>query len=127
MIKTPDNLKYAKTHEWAKLEDNNIVRVGITDFAQDELGDLVFIELPELGRKLEAGQQCAVVESVKTASDLFSPVSGEVIAVNDVVIDEPEKVNDEAYGTWLFCIKASDLTELDALMDSGAYQAEVQG
>jgi glycine cleavage system H protein len=127
MIKTPDNLKYAKTHEWAKLEDNNIVRVGITDFAQDELGDLVFIELPELGRKLEAGQQCAVVESVKTASDLFSPVSGEVTAINDVVIDEPEKVNDDAYGTWLFCIKASDLTELDVLMDSGAYQAEVQG
>jgi glycine cleavage system H protein len=121
MNKAPDNLKYAKTHEWVKLEDNNIVRVGITDFAQDELGDLVFIELPELGRKLVAQQQCAVVESVKTASDLFSPVSGEVIAINDTVIDEPEKVNDDAYGTWLFCIKADDLTELDALMDSGTY------
>lgn len=127
MNKAPDNLKYAKTHEWAKLEDNNIVQVGITDFAQDELGDLVFIELPELGQKLIAQQQCAVVESVKTASDLFSPVSGEVVAINDTLIDEPEKVNDDAYGTWLFCIKASDLTELDALMNSEAYLAEVKG
>ncbi len=122
MIKAPDNLKYAKTHEWAKLEDNNIVRVGITDFAQDELGDLVFIELPEIGQSFTAQQQCAVVESVKTASDLFSPVSGEVVAINDALVDEPEKVNDDAYEAWLFCIKASDLTELDALMDSKAYQ-----
>jgi glycine cleavage system H protein len=126
MSDIPDNLKYATTHEWAKLEDDNIVRVGITDFAQEELGDLVFIELPELGRKVKAQEQCAVVESVKTASDLFSPVSGEVVALNDALIDEPEQVNDDAYGTWLFCIKADDLTELDALMDANVYQQMIE-
>lgn len=126
MSDLPDNLKYAKTHEWVQVEDDNIVRVGITDFAQEELGDLVFIELPELGRKVAAQQQCAVVESVKTASDLFSPVTGEVVAVNDAVIDEPEQVNDDAYGTWLFCIKADDLTELDALMDADTYQQMIE-
>jgi len=118
----PANLKYAMTHEWARVENDNIVRVGITDFAQEELGDLVFIELPELGRKVKAQEQCAVVESVKTASDLFSPVTGEVVAINEALVDEPEKVNDNAYGTWLFCIKADDLSELDTLMDAGAYQ-----
>jgi glycine cleavage system H protein len=118
----PSNLKYAMTHEWARVENDNIVRIGITDFAQEELGDLVFIELPELGQKVKAQEQCAVVESVKTASDLFSPVTGEVVAINEALVDEPEQVNDDAYGTWLFCIKADDLTELDTLMDAGAYQ-----
>lgn len=126
MSDLPDNLKYAKTHEWAQLEDDNIVRVGITDFAQQELGDLVYIELPELGRKVTAQEQCAVVESVKTASDLFSPVSGEVVAVNEALVDEPEQVNDDAYGAWLFCIKADDLTELDALMAADAYQQMIE-
>lgn len=126
MSDLPDNLKYATTHEWVQVEDNNIVRIGITDFAQEELGDLVFIELPELGRKVMAKEQCAVVESVKTASDLFSPVSGEVVAVNAAVADEPERVNDDAYGTWLFCIKANDLTELDALMNADAYQQMIE-
>ncbi|MFI3155411.1 MAG: glycine cleavage system protein GcvH [Methylococcaceae bacterium] len=125
MSDIPDNLKYAKTHEWAQLEDG-IVRVGITDFAQQELGDLVFIELPEPGRKVKAQEQCAVVESVKTASDLFSPITGEIVAINDVLADEPEQVNDDAYGTWLFCIKADDLTELDALMDADAYQQMIE-
>ena len=108
------------------MEDDNIVRVGITDFAQEELGDLVYIELPELGRKVKAQEQCAVVESVKTASDLFSPVTGEVVAVNEALVDEPEQVNDDAYGTWLFCIKADDLSELDALMDADAYQQMIE-
>ncbi|MCK9395182.1 MAG: glycine cleavage system protein GcvH [Methylobacter sp.] len=126
MSDLPDNLKYAKTHEWARVEDDNIVRVGITDFAQEELGDLVYIELPELGRKVTAQEQCAVVESVKTASDLFSPVTGEVVAINDALTDEPEQVNDDAYGTWLFCIKADDLSELDALMDADAYQHMIE-
>ncbi|HEY8035922.1 MAG TPA: glycine cleavage system protein GcvH [Methylobacter sp.] len=125
MSDIPGNLKYATTHEWAKVEDG-IVRVGITDFAQEELGDLVFIELPELGRKVKAQEQCAVVESVKTASDLFSPVTGEVTAVNEAVVDEPEKVNDDAYGTWLFCIKADNLAELDALMDANAYRQMIE-
>ncbi|ESS72222.1 glycine cleavage system H protein GcvH [Methyloglobulus morosus KoM1] len=122
MTNLPTDLKYAPSHEWARLENDNTVRVGITDFAQQELGDLVFIELPELGRKLAAQEQCAVVESVKTASDLFSPVSGEVLAVNTAVIDEPELVNDDAYGAWLFCIKADDLTDLDQLMSGAEYQ-----
>jgi glycine cleavage system H protein len=126
MSDIPANLKYAKTHEWAKVENDNLVRVGITDFAQEELGDLVFIELPELGRTVNAQEQCAVVESVKTASDLFSPVSGEVVAINDSVVDEPEQVNDDAYGTWLFCVKANDLAELDSLMDEAAYQQMIE-
>ncbi len=126
MSDLPDNLKYAKTHEWAQVESDNIVRVGITDFAQEELGDLVYIELPELGRKITAQEQCAVVESVKTASDLFSPVTGEIVAVNEALADEPEQVNDDAYGTWLFCIKAVDLSELDALMDANAYQKMIE-
>lgn len=121
----PENLKYAETHEWAKLEGDNLVRVGITDFAQAELGDLVFIELPKVGRKLNAGEQCAVVESVKTASDLFSPVAGEVVAVNEDVADAPEQVNDDAYEAWLFCIKADDPADLDALMDAGSYEQMV--
>jgi glycine cleavage system H protein len=122
----PDNLKYTMTHEWAQMEDDNVVRVGITDFAQAELGDLVYIELPDLGRKVEAAEQCAVVESVKTASDLFSPISGEIVAVNETLVDEPERVNDDAYGTWLFCIKANDLSELNALMDANAYQLMIE-
>lgn len=118
----PENLKYAKTHEWSKLEDNNIIRVGITDFAQEELGDLVYIELPEIGKQLQVGSQCAVVESVKTASDLYSPVTGTVVSVNEMVLEAPEQVNDNAYETWLFCIKADTLNELDLLMDAADYQ-----
>jgi glycine cleavage system H protein len=121
MSNLPDELKYAASHEWVQVEADNIVRVGITDFAQQQLGDLVYIKLPELGSKLASKEQCAVVESVKTASDLFSPVSGEVIAINEVVLDEPELVNDTPYQAWLFCIKADDLSELDELMDSHAY------
>jgi glycine cleavage system H protein len=122
MTNLPTDLKYAPSHEWARLEEEHIVRVGITDFAQQELGDLVFIELPEMGRKLAEQEQCAVVESVKTASDLFSPVSGEVVAVNEAVADEPELVNNDAFGTWLFCIKADGLSGLDKLMGAEEYQ-----
>jgi glycine cleavage system H protein len=122
MTNLPSDLKYAATHEWVSLEEDQNVRVGITDFAQEQLGDLVFIELPEVGRKLAGKEPCAVVESVKTASDLFSPVSGEIVAVNSAVIDEPERVNDDAFGTWLFCIKADDLTDLNSLMTADEYQ-----
>lgn len=121
MTNLPTDLKYAASHEWAKLEEDNIVRVGITDFAQQQLGDLVYIELPELGRKLSANEQCAVVESVKTASDLFSPVSGEVVTVNLAVVDNPEHVNDDAFSAWLFCIKTGDASVLDQLMTSEEY------
>lgn len=122
MTELPESLKYAKTHEWSKLEADNVIRIGITDFAQEELGDLVYIELPEMGRQFNIGEQCAVVESVKTASDLYSPVTGVVTEVNQAVLDAPEQVNDEPYNTWLFCIKAEKLAELDNLMDAAAYQ-----
>ena len=121
MSELPEHLKYAKTHEWVKLEENNVVRVGISDFAQQELGDLVYVELPEVGRKLLAEEQCAVVESVKTASDLYSPVAGEIIEINESLADEPEKVNDDPYSAWMFCIKANDVGDLDRLMDPAAY------
>lgn len=121
MTTLPTNLKYAATHEWVSMEKDSIFRVGITDFAQEQLGDLVFLELPEVGRKLKAGEQCAVVESVKTASDLYSPVSGEVVAVNIDIADELERVNDDAYNAWLFCIKADDLSGLDKLMNADEY------
>ena len=123
MSDLPENLKYATSHEWAKLENDNIVRVGITDFAQEELGDLVFIELPEVGQKVSAAEQCAVVESVKTASDLYSPVNGEIVEVNEALADAPEMVNDDAYAAWLFCIKADNPLELDQLMNVDEYES----
>ena len=126
MSTLPENLKYARSHEWSKLEDDNVVRIGITDFAQEELGDLVYIELPEVGKHFSAGVQCAVVESVKTASDLFSPVSGTVVAVNEALEDAPEQVNDEPYDAWLFCIEADDPEELDDLMDATDYQQMIE-
>ena len=122
MSDLPKNLKYAASHEWASVEDDNIVRVGITDYAQEALGDLVFIELPELGRNIKAHEQCAVVESVKTASDIYSPVSGEIVAVNLALVDQPEQVNSDPYGAWIFCVKADDLSGLNQLMDADAYQ-----
>ena len=126
MSNLPKNVKYALSHEWASVEDDNIVRVGITDFAQEQLGDLVYIELPDVGRKVKAQEQCAVVESVKTASDLFSPVAGEIVAVNSALVDEPEQVNDNPYNTWIFCVKADDLSGLDQLLDADAYQLLIE-
>ncbi|MFI3218895.1 MAG: glycine cleavage system protein GcvH [Methylococcales bacterium] len=122
MSELPKDLKYATSHEWVKVEEGNIVQVGITDFAQQQLGDLVYIELPKLGRKVTVREQCAIVESVKTASDLFSPVAGEIIAINEAVVDKPEQVNDKPYQTWLFRIQADDLADLDHLLDADAYQ-----
>ena len=126
MSDLPVNLKYATSHEWVSVEEDNLFRVGITDFAQQQLGDLVYLELPELGRKVKAQEQCAVVESVKTASDLFSPVSGEIVDTNQALTDEPELVNDDPYGTWIFCVKAYDLSGLTQLMDADAYQALIE-
>ena len=126
MSDLPENLKYANSHEWACVENDNVVRVGITDFAQQQLWDLVYLELPELGRKIKAQEQCAVVESVKTASDLYSPVSGEIVAVNLALVDEPEQVNNDPYKAWIFCVKANDLSDLDQLMDADAYQHVIE-
>jgi len=125
MSQNPEELKYAVTHEWVKLEGNNIIKVGITDFAQEELGDLVYIELPEVGRQLAIEEQCAVVESVKTASDLFSPVAGEVIAINENLVDEPELVNEDAFNTWLFSMKIKNVDDLERLLDADDYEQAI--
>jgi glycine cleavage system H protein len=124
MSTIPAELKYTKSHEWVRRESDGTVTVGITDHAQDLLGDMVFVELPEPGRVVKAGQECAVVESVKAASDVYSPVSGEVAAVNEVIGDNPELVNKEPYGEgWMMRIKPAAASEVDALLDADAYQA----
>lgn len=125
MSNVPNDLKYAKSHEWVRDEEDGTVFVGITEHAQEMLGDLVFVELPEVGDTVEAGGECAVVESVKAASDVYSPVSGEVIAINEALADAPETVNQDAFGDgWLFQIRLSAPAELDELLDADGY-AEV--
>jgi len=121
----PTNLKYAKSHEWARLEADGSVTVGITDHAQDLLGDMVFVENPATGRKLTAGEECAVVESVKAASDVYAPIAGEVIAANAEVEGSPEKINQDAYSAWMFKLKPDNPADLDGLLDAAAYQALV--
>jgi len=124
MSTIPAELKYSKSHEWVRRESDGSVTVGITDHAQDLLGDMVFVELPEPGKELQAGQECAVVESVKAASDVYSPISGEVVAVNEAISDSPELVNKEPYGEgWMMRIKPAAVADVDALMDADAYQA----
>ncbi len=126
MSRVPDDLKYAKTHEWVKPEENGHVRVGISDYAQEQLGDVVYVELPDIGRRVKAGEACAVVESVKAASDIYSPVSGEIVEVNESLSDAPEAINQDSYAAWLFRVKADDLSELDSLLDASAYRAEAE-
>ena len=121
----PEQLKYAKTHEWVRVEGDT-AWVGITDHAQAELTELVFVELPESGRTVSAGQPCAVVESVKTASDIYAPLSGEVIEVNQALTDDPGKVNADAFGEgWFFKVRMSAHSELDGLMDATSYQSQI--
>ena len=123
MSNIPGELKYAKTHEWARINDDGSVTVGISDSAQDQLGDMVFIEVPEVGQAVTAEEGCAVVESVKAASDVFAPIGGEVMEVNESLSDTPETVNQDAYGEgWIFRIEPSDKSELDALMDANGYE-----
>jgi len=122
MSNVPIELKYAKTHEYARTNDDGSVTVGISDSAQDQLGDMVFIELPEVGQTVTAAEACAVVESVKAASDVYAPVSGEIVEVNEALVDSPETVNQDAYGEgWLFRLQPADVTEMAALMDGDAY------
>jgi len=124
MPEFPDDIKYASTHEWARLESDGTVSVGITDHAQEELGDVVYVELPEVGQAVIAGGEAGVVESVKAASDIYAPVGGEVIAINEVLEDAPETVNDSPYENgWFFRIQPSDVGELDDLLDIEGYQA----
>jgi len=122
MSTVPADLRYAASHEWARLEADGSVTVGISDHAQEALGDVVFIELPDVGAKLGAGEQAGVVESVKAASDIYSPVSGEVIAVNAALSDSPELVNADPYANWFYKLKPTAVAELDKLLDAAAYQ-----
>ncbi|MDH3281092.1 MAG: glycine cleavage system protein GcvH [Gammaproteobacteria bacterium] len=127
MTETPEELKYTKDHEWVRVMTDSCVEVGITDHAQDSLGEMVFVELPEMGARLAAGDECAVVESVKAASDVYAPVSGEIIAVNDALADDPETLNRAPYADgWLFRMRGSDASELDELMDAAAYRAVLE-
>jgi glycine cleavage system H protein len=124
MSNTPSELKYASSHEWVRLEDDGTVTIGISDHAQEALGDVVFIELPEVGAELAAADEAGVVESVKAASDIYSPVSGEVIAVNEVLEEEPETVNVDSYHEgWLYKMRPSDLEELNGLLSAEDYQS----
>jgi glycine cleavage system H protein len=123
MSNIPAELKYATTHEWVRNEGDGIVTVGITEHAQDLLGDMVFVELPEVGETVDAGDDVAVAESVKAASDIYAPVTGEIVEVNEALEDSPELVNSDPYGDgWMFKVKLSDTSELDALLDAEGYQ-----
>ncbi len=123
MSEAPSELKYSKSHEWVRLNDDGSVTVGITDHAQELLGDLVYVEVPEAGSELDAEQACAVVESVKAASDVYAPLAGTVLAVNESLADSPEVVNRDAYGDgWIMQMKPADNSALNELMDAGEYQ-----
>ena len=125
MSNTPSDLKYASSHEWARL-DGDVVTVGITDHAQEALGDLVYVELPEVGDSVAAGDEAGVVESVKAASDIYAPVSGEIIAVNEALGDTPEIINTDPYNEgWIYKIRVTDVSELDNLMSGEEYDAQV--
>ena len=125
MSDIPAELRYATSHEWARLEADGTVTVGISDHAQEALGDVVFVELTEVGNVFGAGDQAGVVESVKAASDIYAPISGEVIAVNEELTGEPELLNSDPYGAWIFKLKPSDKSELDKLLDAAGYKAEI--
>jgi len=125
MTNVPSNLRYAKTHEWVRVSGETAT-VGITDHAQHELTDVVFVELPAVGNQVKAGEACAVVESVKTASDIYSPVSGQIVEINQTAVDNPALVNSEPYGGgWFYKIKLSNPAELNALLSPDAYTAQI--
>ncbi len=127
MKEIPGDLKFLKSHEWARVEEGGRVVVGISDHAQGALGDLVYVELPNVGDSVEAGAGCAVVESVKAASDVYSPVSGKVVAVNEALADKPETINEDAFGDgWIFAVQADDLAELDELLGPDEYAEQIE-
>lgn len=125
MSNVPADLKYTKTHEWIRVEGDGTLTVGVTDHAQEALGDVVFLELPEAGRQLSAGEACAVIESVKAASDIYAPVAGEILAANQDAVDAPESVNADAYAAWLFKLKPASADDVAVLMDAAGYEAEI--
>ncbi len=122
MSNVPADLKYTEEHEWVKAEADGTVTVGITDHAQETLGDIVFLELPAVGKAITAGDAIGVVESVKAASDIYSPVTGEVVAVNEALVDTPDAVNADAYASWLFKVKLGAGASIDNLLDADGYQ-----
>lgn len=127
MSNIPNELRYASTHEWVRDEGNGSVTVGITEHAQELLGDMVFVDLPDVGSAVDAGDDCAVAESVKAASDIYAPVTGEVVAINEQLEDAPELVNSDPYGEgWLFKIKVEDNGELESLLDAQGYEESIQ-
>lgn len=124
MSNIPSDLKYVASHEWLKLEDDGIITVGITDHAQDLLGDVVFVELPEVGREVSADEEIAVVESVKAASDVYAPIAGEIVEINDELVDSPELANEDPYGkAWFFKIKPANVADYDDLLSAEEYQS----
>lgn len=124
MSDLPSDLKYTKTHEWLRAEADGSITVGITEHAQDQLGDMVYVELPDTGRTVAVDEACAVVESVKAASDVYAPIAGEIVAVNEDLADSPEKVNQSPYGEgWLLRIKPASANALDPMLDAAGYQA----
>lgn len=125
MSDIPADLRFAESHEWARLEADGTVTVGISDHAQEALGDVVFVELTEVGTVFAAGDAAGVVESVKAASDIYAPVSGEVIAVNDALSDSPESLNSDPYGAWIFKLKPSNIVELEKLLDAAGYKVAI--
>ena len=122
---TPSELRYTESHEWVRTEADGTLTIGITDHAQQALGDVVFLELPEAGRVVTAGESIAVIESVKAASDIYAPVAGEIIANNQEAVDAPESVNADAYGAWLFKIKPANAADVSALLDAAGYEAAI--
>lgn len=122
MSNVPADLKYTEEHEWVRTEADGTVSIGITDHAQETLGDIVFLELPAVGKAVTAGDAIGVVESVKAASDIYAPVSGEIVAINESLIDTPDAVNADAYASWLFKVKLADSTSIDKLLDADGYQ-----
>ena len=124
-MKLPTELRYTESHEWVRSESDGTLTVGITDHAQAALGDLVFLELPKVGRAVKAREACAVVESVKAASDVYAPVAGVVVAVNDALDGAPEKVNEDAFAAWLFRLKPADASATASLLDAEGYRASV--
>ena len=123
MSNIPADLKYTKSHEWIRQEADGTLTIGVTDHAQEALGDIVFLELPEAGRSVEAGEACAVIESVKAASDIYAPVTGEIVTFNQEAVDAPESVNSDAYAAWLFRIKPAG--EVSGLLDAAGYEAAI--
>ena len=124
-MSNPSNLKYTASHEWVKTEADGTVTIGITQHAQELLGDMVFVEAPTVGRKLKAKEECAVVESVKAAADVYAPISGEVTAANSDLDSSPENINSDPYGAWIFKMKPDNAADVAALMDAAGYQAVV--